>query len=411
VLLFAPAGITLLGVIGRRSPIAARLALRDLGRYGSRSGPALAAISFAVFIAMIVGLLATARYADPVDYFAPNLPADQLIVYPPGNGPADTGPGPGFIGKQSGQAGQPPAGQAAAQVAQSIATSLGSHDVLALDTTDATMVTARSGMLLSGPGMIYVATPALLSRYGIDPATIDPDALLITSRPGLEKIDNLQLRRFLGPGDPDCTPATCIAHPKVQRVAALPTGASAPNLLVTQHAVDTLHLTPTPAGWLIHAAGPLSPVQINSARQAAVAGGLTIETKSDAPSLAQLRNYAAVGGILLALAVLAMTVGLIRGEAASDLRTLAANGASERTRRAITAATAGALGLTGALLGTVIAYGAVIALFRSQLSERLTPPPILDIALVVIGLPVVATIGSWLLAGREPAAVSRQPIE
>jgi hypothetical protein len=45
---------------------------------------------------------------------------------------------------------------------------------------------------------------------------------------------------------------------------------------------------------------------------------MTIETKNDAPSLAQLRNYATAAGILLALGVLAMTVGLIRSESAKS---------------------------------------------------------------------------------------------
>ncbi len=35
----------------------------------------------------------------------------------------------------------------------------------------------------------------------------------------------------------------------------------------------------------------------------------------------------------------------------------------------------------------------------------------MDLTLVVIGLPVVATIGSWLLAGREPPTIAHQPIE
>ena len=43
-----------------------------------------------------------------------------------------------------------------------------------------------------------------------------------------------------------------------------------------------------------------------------------------------------------------MTVGLIRSEAAADLRTLTATGATGRTRRTLTAATAGALAFLGA---------------------------------------------------------------
>ena len=64
---------------------------------------------------------------------------------------------------------------------------------------------------------------------------------------------------------------------------------------------------------------------------------------------------------MLALGILAMSVGLIRSETASDLRTLTATGASSRTRRTLTAATAGALGLAGAVLGTAAAYVAAIA--------------------------------------------------
>ena len=107
--------------------------------------------------------------------------------------------------------------------------------------------------------------------------------------------------------------------------------------------------------WLIQTPKALTPLQVDSARRVAAAAGLTIETKDSAPSLGQVRNDATVAGVLVALGVLAMTIGLIRSETAGDLRTLTATGASARTRRNITGATAGALGLLGALLGTVVA--------------------------------------------------------
>jgi putative ABC transport system permease protein len=65
-------------------------------------------------------------------------------------------------------------------------------------------------------------------------------------------------------------------------------------------------------------------------------------------------------------AILAMSVGVIRSETASDLRTLTAAGASNFTRRTLTAATAGALGFLGALLGTVGGYIALIGWLRSN---------------------------------------------
>ena len=51
--------------------------------------------------------------------------------------------------------------------------------------------------------------------------------------------------------------------------------------------------------------------------------------------------------MLLALGILAMTVGLIRSEAGRDLRTLAATGATSTTRRSLAAATAGRPGPAG----------------------------------------------------------------
>ena len=78
----------------------------------------------------------------------------------------------------------------------------------------------------------------------------------------------------------------------------------------------------------------------------------------------------------MALGVLAMTVGLIRGETAGDLRTLAATGASGATRRTLNATSAGALALLGGILGTAAAYLALIAWHWhdiSYLNSRRTP--------------------------------------
>ncbi len=101
-----------------------------------------------------------------------------------------------------------------------------------------------------------------------------------------------------------------------------------------------------------------------------------------------------------------MTVGLIRSETASDLRTLTATGASSLTRRALTATTSGAL----ALLGTAVAYLALIAWHRSNL-DTMAGVPVASPLVIVVGLPRVATAGGGLLAGREPPAISQRPLE
>jgi putative ABC transport system permease protein len=208
-------------------------------------------------------------------------------------------------------------------------------------------------------GDIYVATPALLASYGIMQSQIAPDADILTMRPGLAAEPRLQLTACpveLGVPASACPPHSIIDHPVIQTISSLPSGTSEPNTLITIHAVHQLGLQIHPAGgWLIQSPTPLTPTQISDARAAVTAQGGQIETKSGQLSLTQIGDGASAAGILIALAVLAVSVGLIRSETSGDLRTLAASGASARTRRAITAATAGALGLLGAVLGTATA--------------------------------------------------------
>ena len=132
------------------------------------------------------------------------------------------------------------------------------------------------------------------------------------------------------------------------------------------------------------------------------------------PTSADILDVATVFGILLALGILAMSVALLRSETASDLRTLTATGAGSMARRAISAVTAGALALTGAVAGTVAGYIAAIGFFRtSQLDtlSSLTSIPVANLLLILVGMPLIAVTGGWLLAGREPGAIARRPLE
>ena len=109
------------------------------------------------------------------------------------------------------------------------------------------------------------------------------------------------------------------------------------------------------------------------------------------------------------------SIGLIRSETAGDLRTLAATGASSYTRRTITAATAGALGLLGAILGTLAGYIGVIGWLRTNSVHgglsSLGDVPVASLLTIVLGLPLIAAALGWLLAGRQPAAMSHQPMD
>jgi putative ABC transport system permease protein len=115
-------------------------------------------------------------------------------------------------------------------------------------------------------------------------------------------------------------------------------------------------------------------------------------------------------GAFLALAILGLSVGLIRSESAGDLRTLTATGATARIRRTLTATTAGALALLGALLGAAGAYVVLVALYHDDLGY-LADVPFTYLALAVVGVPLAAAGAGWILAGREPAILARTAIE
>jgi putative ABC transport system permease protein len=102
---------------------------------------------------------------------------------------------------------------------------------------------------------------------------------------------------------------------------------------------------------------------------------------------------------------------LIRSETARDLRTLTATGASARTRRMITAATAAALGLLGAALGIAGAVIAGLAWTHSNPSAAFDDVLVSDVLILLAGLPLIAAGAGWLLAGREPEVIGRQPLD
>ena len=433
VILLAPFSLAILARAGRQAPIAVRLALRDLARYRARSGSALAAISLGALIAVLVCVLTAQRYGNVLDYAGPNLASSQIIVYTPNGGPGGGG-GPGGAGPNGGPGGSSPSGtastpQAQAAVAQNIAKGIGSNTVIELDQAGASLQHAAAGRSWSGP--IYVATPQLLQAFGIKASDVNPDADFLTARPGLSGISQMQLvyGGYNGPGGPGggghgpqdvgsnsypCPKGQCVANPVIQEVGALPSGTSAPNTVITEHAIHTLGLHTSVSGWLIQTPNPPTAAQITDARLTASAAGMTIETKNSAPSSAEILNYATAFGIALALGILAMSIGLIRSETARDLRTLTATGASSFTRRELTAATAFALALGGAVLGTVAAYVAAIGYAWANpldgLSE-LSNVPIKQLLFILVGMPVVAAVVGWLMAGREPSAISRQPLE
>ena len=207
----------------------------------------------------------------------------------------------------------------------------------------------QTGIKISDDIPLYVATPALLAHYGISPSAINPNTDIITGRTDLAGFVVIAPQSGPTPCDssqPQCrvngakpAPGPAVRQgpdhwqPTIQTVK-LPTYTSAPDTLLTTHALAEVRteVGRRPVG-SSRRRSPLTTAQINSAQRTAAAAGITIETRQKQASNAGLRDGATAVGLLVALGVLAMTVGLIRSETANDLRTLAATGATSTTLR------------------------------------------------------------------------------
>jgi putative ABC transport system permease protein len=410
-LLLGPLAIRVFSRLAGRLPIAPRLALRDLGRYQARSGAALAAVTLALGIAATVVVIASAEAAKVANEPA-SLSDRQVRVYlgdqkvTPVDAPAHLGrltAGARNIAAQLDRATLLPLRKAVEPGAQPVV----DGDTRAFQTIELTKVftSPEGGKNFRAETELYVATPAVLRYLGIDPAAVKPgtDYLVDNSVSTSELVvPSMKSRKVYD----------------VANVQTIDTGrhlfgagsGRIPPYFITLGGLRRHGWKQIPAGWLVESSRPLTSDQIAEARQAGANAGLTIEVKEEGTSNAETMAIATAAGAILALAILAMTVGLIRSQGAGDLRTLAATGATSGIRRTLTASTAGALALLGALLGVAGAYVMLAALYYDDLGY-LSSVPIFYLALAIFGVPLAAAAAGWLLAGREPPVIARRVIE
>jgi putative ABC transport system permease protein len=413
-LLLGPLAIRTFSGVARHVSIAPRLALRDLARHQARSGAALAAVTLALGIAASIVIVESAEHAKEAAE-PPNLSDRQMRIYmsPPGI-PGD--PAIEAVAREE---------SLDARVSQ-LAGELGGATVIPLRkafhpdeaafVADDTRVRPTIDLarqvherLTRPESQLYVATPAVLRYFGIDPAAVDPgsdfladpsaptDELVIPARGSREDVDITNVQRV-------DTGERLFGNPWG------PWSAGQRPTFVTPDGLRRRGWKQTPAGWLVESGEPLTSDQIADARTLAADAGLTVEVRREPTSRTRAIALAIGAAALLALGILAMTVGLIRSESARDLRTLTATGATPRVRRALTATTAGALALLGAVLGVGGAYVVLTATYHDDLGY-LSDVPVLSLALAVVGVPLAATAAGWLLAGREPPAIARTVIE
>ena len=279
IVLLAPLATSMLRA-GSRLPVAVRIALRDLVRYRARSGAALAATTFAVFLATVICLVASTRFDNPLDWIGPNLSSSQLIVG------TQQSPGPGIMTQPSNAQLTSLGGRVNA-----LAASLHARFV-PLDIAGPTPYQVGTPAHQNFSGNAYVATPQLLAAYGIKASQIAAGTDILTMRPGLASLPHMEMiwsnPGYQSPGErepgadggPPCTLSNhCVPNPVIQTISSLPGGTSAPNTVITEYAVSKYHQQTQLFAWLIQAPAALTAAQVNAARQLALAYGVTVETR------------------------------------------------------------------------------------------------------------------------------------
>ena len=405
ILFLSPLAIRLFTTTAPLFPVAVRLALRDLARRQARAGSALAAISLGLGIAF-TAIIVTAAATPPAS--AGNLSNRQLL-FRIGNSEIIPERTPAQLADMQATLDRFASGLDHAQVfpldgpinaSASIQTPFDDpngdpgHEVIGLG--------ERIDHGIQSSGFPYVASPELLTRAGVDPAAIEPDAEVITPKAGaFVFVDPSAFTKSRGPDD--------IATARVHKIHD-PGYSDAPKTFITEAAMSAHGWTKIRAGWFIESGRPLSAQQRADARDLAASTGMTVVSRDARHDLAVTRTTATIAGMVLALGILAMTIGLVRGEASRDLQTLTATGATSHVRRVITAATAGALAILGATLGLAGAYAALVAGYSDDL-HPLTRIPWAHLVTIVVGLPVLAATAGWILAGREPRTFTRQALD
>jgi putative ABC transport system permease protein len=413
-LLLGPLAIRAFSVVAGRLSIAPRLALRDLARYQARSGAALAAVTLSLGIAAAVVVVASAEEAKLAK--EPQSLSDRQIrifLGPPDARELTPVDAPTRLGRLAAAVDGLAAkldGATTTPLAKAV-TPGGAPGIIEGTRVFHTVELTRrfddpeGRRAYRSESQLYVATPPVLDYLGIDPATIAPgadflvdrrvdtDGLLVpgmTSREELvvEHVQKIDVGRHLFGSDSGRKPANFVTLGGLRRNG----------------------WQQVPAGWLVESNRPLTGDQVGEARDIAAEAGLTVEARRQANTPTEVMSIATAAGAVLAMAILAMTVGLIRSESAGDLRTLTATGATPRIRRTLTATTAGALALLGAALGVGGAYVVLSATYHDDLAH-LGDVPVPYLVLMVLVLPALAAAAGWLLAGREPPVIPRRVVD
>jgi len=451
VLFVIPALLVLVGRVGARLPVAPRMAARDAARHRSRSTPTVAAILAGVtaLTAFSIGLASDTRQ-QMATYVPRGLPGEGVVHA----GDAETrlavnaalkGLGsevvqtPFLLVRGADDPFVPPAPGAEAKP-QPFVTALAPGCTLEqsiLQTSPDGRCTSL-GTHASDNGMLGVLPATEIARR----LHLDDEQEQVVARggvvvavPALERLEHLTLVRGTFVVDQSTYTPTKVKEsnrsvlpvvavpPSSRGVGAMPDQTGA---LLTPQTAERLGLPTQQQSVLLHASdgGP-----IDRATQTRLdelvgqeGGGLYVERGFQRYDEGVMRIMMAVAALLV-LVVTLISTALSLAEQQTDLGTLAAVGATRRTRRGFAAAQATVTGLLGALLGIAVGLVPGVAISYpltagsgnfDPVTGRETPPvhfleiPWTPLLLVVLGVPLLAGLLS-AAAIRKAPVMTRRP--
>ncbi|WP_207555988.1 FtsX-like permease family protein [Intrasporangium flavum] len=476
-LLIVPLVLALGARVAHRLPLPARMAARESGRLRGRATPTVAAImgSAAVLVTVCVGLQAdTERGART---YHPDIAVGQAIVYA-GTTPADAEettraitsgdpslhvlqprrvapparvgdavvrlaavrPGcsfaetaPELLAAQTPTSTQEPTLPRCATVATE--TSWPGSPALVVDVDELADfagldATQRSALAAGAVGMLDPAEAAALPP---SQATAFTGLALDQLRPLDLAVSDGKSRwfRYSVTYDANATPTIVTRHPEVvtlpvvtlshaQWLRTVVAGYGGPGVFLPRPVADRLGIVTGPDQALVRADGPITQEQearLRDAVQARFAEGIVrVERGYERDDTMIITLVIALIALIILVATLIATA-LGQAEAAPLLGTLAAVGATKRTRRALAASQAVYLALVGAVLGLLVGLAPGVAISRiltatytdsgMDYSTVIIDVPWLQVLVPVVLVPVVAGALAWVSIRTAPVVVRR----
>jgi putative ABC transport system permease protein len=415
-ILLIPLMLAGLGRIGDRLPLVLRYAVRDAARHRTRTVPAVAAVAATVagVVALSIGL--TSDEAENRETYSAALPNGMASLTANGANPA-------WSSFRSIIEREAPGAQIVEQTGlPEIETADGGYAfpdvrVAGLDYLLDSYGTSLGASVLTSDGPLPLGLTGISdseARLAERQLRAGGAVVFVSRDVGAATRAKFVWDAYDGQGE-ETGMATTVAEATFIRVG---TDVLSPLAIVSSPVAERLGVEPAIVGLTV-AADQISVAQ-QSAIDEAVAG-LDVDTSfyvergfvpDDEAVIAQL-ILLALGGVLMLGGTLTATF-LALSDARPDLATLAAVGASPRTRRGVAAAYAVVVGFVGAVLGAAVGFIPGIAVTRPLTTNGFNSTgdvvgPFLDVPwLAILGLVIVLPLLTAAIVGL--AARSRLPL-